>query len=259
MLVHSESVSKSTTFHPLPVGDLDETWSGYVSWVYLVTPWRSRSKVKVQKGGDFSTFLALKKNSGRTVAHREPVKNNKKKTRRWWKSHVSEFKTIKNFHHKFFPVFSPSFLDFFWIVKVKYTCGLFRKMRASLAPCGGVYTLEALFSMLSLKKKRYKLPSESHVKCHTQSVTQEKQSLISLEFDEGIPPSDANVIPSSDVKVKAWSPQLDILPKKLVAIWGHWSKYNALTKEISALMIKLGNFYLRPKATQMYEHRCPPV
>ena len=43
---------------------------------------------------------------------------------------------------------------------------------------------------------------------------QEKQSLISLEFDEGIPPSDANVIPSSDVKVKAWSPQLDI-PKNL--------------------------------------------
>ena len=107
-------------------------------------------------------------------------------------------------------------------------------MRASLAPCGGVYTLEALFSMLSLKKKRYKLPSESHVKCHTQSVTQEKQSLISLEFDEGIPPSDANVIPSSDVKVKAWSPQLDI-PKNLRwpvlhasrhSLRNHWPKFS---------------------------------
>ena len=51
---------------------------------------------------------------------------------------------------------------------------------------------------------------------------QEKQSLISLDCDEGIPPSDTKVIPSSDVKVipssdvkvKAWSPQLDI-PKNL--------------------------------------------
>ena len=51
---------------------------------------------------------------------------------------------------------------------------------------------------------------------------QEKQSLISLDCDEGIPPSDTKVIPSSDVKVipssdvkvKAWSPQLDI-PKTL--------------------------------------------
>ena len=30
---------------------------------------------------------------------------------------------------------------------------------------------------------------------------QEKQSLISLDCDEGIPPSDTKVIPSSDVKV----------------------------------------------------------
>ena len=63
---------------------------------------------------------------------------------------------------------------------------------------------------------------------------QEKQSLISLEFDEGIPPSDANVIPSSDVKVKAWSPQLDI-PKNLRwpvlhasrhSLRNHWPKFS---------------------------------
>ena len=63
---------------------------------------------------------------------------------------------------------------------------------------------------------------------------QEKQSLISLDCDEGIPPSDTKVIPSSDVKVKAWSPQLDI-PKNLRwpvlhasrhSLRNHWPKFS---------------------------------